>query len=129
MAVYTVESPIRVKVSANKHFSLNLNQYRNAHYFTLNTAKVNYGNIMAPLLKDIPHLGKVTITYSLYLKGKKRRDVNNILTVVDKFLADCLVNAGILNDDDYSHLDYSVFRFGGFTDKESHVIIEINQVT
>lgn len=128
MQTYTVTSPIKVKVSANKSFSLNLNQYRNAHYFTLNTAKTNYASLLVPVLKQIPKLEAVSLCYSLYLKGKRRLDINNILTVVDKFFADCLVEAGVLDDDDYSRLDHTIFRFGGFTDKESHVIIEIHKV-
>ena len=37
-----ISVPLVVSTSKNKKFILNLNNYRNAHYFILNTAKVKF---------------------------------------------------------------------------------------
>ena len=128
MTEYVIKSQIKVKLTQSKYFTLNQNQYRNAHYFTLNAAKENYTQTMLPLLSGIPELAQVDLKYTLYLKGKKRRDTNNILSVVDKFFADCLVKANVLVDDDYSRLRNTHFIFGGFTTEESYVLINIIEV-
>jgi hypothetical protein len=81
----------------NKKFTLNLNQYRNAHYFVLNEAKKTFCNVMGPAC--IPDQRKIKVKYIIHRKGKKRLDTMNIVSVVDKFFLDYLVGCGSIPDD------------------------------
>ena len=116
--VYKVQSPLSVQITKNKKFSLNLNQYRNSPYFTLNTAKVNYKQTVLPQLKELPKFTKVKLTYIFYPKDRRRYDVSNVCSVVDKFFSDALVETGHLEDDDYSHISDVLYCFGSI-DKEN----------
>lgn len=105
--------PITVPVSKNKNFSLNLNQYRNAHYQTLNKAKHNFEAIVKKILQNIPFLdGQQEFEYILYPKTKRELDVANICSIVDKFFSDSLVNQGKLKDDNFKYLPKVTYRFG-----------------
>jgi hypothetical protein len=95
----------------NKKFSLNLNVYRNAHYQTLNKAKIIFKN---QLLADYPELseikgltGKARISYNIIPNDKRKFDTMNIISVVDKFFLDALVAFGCITDDNYNYIVYN----------------------
>jgi hypothetical protein len=112
--MWTISLPLQVAVSKNKNFSLNLNQYRNAHFHTLNRAKEEFTELAVDLIKKvgIPKLAQVSLEYIVYPGTRQLCDVNNICSVVDKFFSDSLVHAGVLSDDNYTILADSRFRFG-----------------
>lgn len=100
--MWTVELPLIVPVSKSSKFSLNLNEYRNAHYQTLNKAKVVFKEMVTPLLKDLPKMQQVTLQYTLFPGSARLCDVSNICSVVDKFFSDALVENGHIDDDNYT---------------------------
>lgn len=110
--------PITVDLSEEKTLSLNLNTYRNTHHFQLNQAKVIFGDEVAEKVKALPAYERVALTYILYPRTKRRSDVANVCSIVDKFFSDVLVAWGKLPDDDYEHLPEVVYRFGA-VDKEN----------
>ena len=122
---YKLDAPLRVPVSKSKFFSLNLNQYRNAHYFTLNNAKKEFKSQMEKQITALPSLVQVWIVYELYLPSKRKADTSNICSIVDKFFCDALVELGKLPEDNYEHVIECLYRFGGVDTKNPRCEITI----
>jgi hypothetical protein len=116
--IIKINLPLTVHTSKNKKFILNLNNYRNAYFRVLSVAKKNYTDALLPELEDLPKFTEpVTLTYNYFAKTKRRIDISNPCSIIDKFACDALVKAEILKDDSYEHVNAVVYRFGGF-DKE-----------
>lgn len=116
--MWEVSLPTKVRISdnkvkANRYWNINLNQYRNANHFTLNAAKVNFAEIVAPRLAHIPPMERIRISYWLYTGTKALCDVANVCSIVDKFFCDVLTKEGIIPDDNYNNLIMVAFGFGG----------------
>lgn len=97
-------SPLRVPISKNKFWILNLNQYRNSHYQVLNDAKIAYKKLIKDQVEILPKLDKVFITYKLYPATKRKMDIGNITAIHRKFFEDALVELGKIPDDNYHHV-------------------------
>lgn len=109
---WKVVLPLKITVSG-KPFYLNLNQYRNAHYHTLNKAKVSFAELVTPLLTGIPFMDSCHFKYVYYSASHRESDISNICSVVDKFFSDTFVAAGKLIDDNYNYLKKVTYVFGG----------------
>lgn len=109
---WKIDLPIRIPITKNVNFSLNLNAYRNAHYQTLNKAKVTFKQIVSPFLVSIPQFETCEFIYTLYPKTNRLCDVANICSVVDKFFSDAFVENGHLKDDNYTYLPKVTYLFG-----------------
>lgn len=106
-----VEIPKKTK--KNERFYLNQNKFRNCHHFTMNKAKQLYKNIIASkFLPDEPLEGQLVFTYTLYPKSKRRMDLTNSLSAIQKFADDALVDLGVIPDDDYKTVSKVVYEFG-----------------
>ena len=113
-----INLPLTVPTSKNKKFILNLNNYRNAYFRVLSIAKRNYTDALMPDLADLPKFTEpVTLTYTYFAKTKRRIDISNPCSIIDKFACDALVKAGILKDDSFEQVTTVIYIFGGF-DKE-----------
>tara|TARA_R110000803_G_scaffold36783_1_gene79039 strand:+ start:68 stop:457 length:390 start_codon:yes stop_codon:yes gene_type:complete len=111
--------PLQIYYSKNKKFILNLNNYRNAYFRILSIAKKNYTEELLPELQDLPEFTEpVTLTYTYYAKTKRRIDISNPCSIIDKFACDALVKAGVLKDDSFEQVNQVIYKFGGF-DKEN----------
>lgn len=95
--------PWAVKTSKKKNFSPNLNQYRNAHHFTLSKAKKLYAAQITEQLSEIEPFKKVQVTLIAYPPTNRKFDLDNLAPHM-KFMLDALVTAGILEDDDYTYV-------------------------
>jgi len=107
LEVYTTKS----KTKKSK-FILNLNTYRNCHYTKLNSVKIAYKNAIQELIPGIK-LGKVKLTYTYYAKTRRRLDISNVCSIIDKFTCDALVDKGVLIDDNYDYIPEVTYKFGG----------------
>ena len=115
-----IKLPLEVYYSKNKKFILNLNNYRNAHYRVLATAKKLYSENLQASLKGIkPFTEPVILEYTYFAKSKRRLDVSNPCSIIDKFTCDALVKAGVLADDSYNEIDKIVYKFGGVDKSEA----------
>lgn len=123
--MYKVISPLKVKVSKNKYFILNLNNYRNTYYRTLNNAKINYKAAVALQLKDKPFYPSVGIIYQVYKGDKRRHDIGNVLSVHQKFFEDALVELGKVPDDNSDLIPLVVYLDGGIDREAPRVDIEV----
>jgi hypothetical protein len=99
--------PARLQVG-NKVFALNLNGYRNAHFQTLNNAKKNFKVLLYNTYPEILSIRaqSVIVQYKITPHNKRLFDTQNIISVVDKFFLDALVEAGTIPDDNYKIVTY-----------------------
>jgi hypothetical protein len=123
--MWTFSLPLKIFVSKNSDFSLNLNQYRNAHFQVLNKAKRNFESLAIGLIRGLPKLERCTLEYELFPGTAQLCDTNNICSIVDKFFSDALVEAGILPDDNYKYIFSSTFKFGRIDRENPRVDVTI----
>lgn len=123
-----IVAPLSVQQSKKKRFHLNLNLYRNAHFFTLNKAKKDYKAELQSQLDDVPIMQRIELTFTLYPKTKRLCDISNVLSIHDKFFCDALVEAGKIPDDNYLHLKKVTYLFGEIDKDNPRVEIIIEEV-
>ena len=114
-----IDLPLEIYYSKKKKFILNLNNYRNAHYRVLSTAKKLYSDELVPRLEEFDGFSEpVTLTYTYYARSNRRLDISNPCSIIDKFACDALVKAKILEDDSFNQVKQVVYIFGG-VDKDN----------
>ena len=123
--VAEIQLPLRVRQSKKKWFYLNLNQYRNAHYYTLNTTKVRFKEELKSVIAELPELNRAYFIYLLYPGTKRRLDTSNICSIVDKYFSDAVVEYGKLPDDNYLFLPAVSYSFKGVDKNNPRVVVQI----
>ena len=118
-------SPLKVKASKKKDFRLNLNEYRNTYFRTLNTCKINYKQDMKSQIAIGPNYNKVACIYTVYPKTRRNFDLGNICCIHQKFFEDALVELGKLDDDNYSKIPLVIYRYGEIDTENPRVEIEV----
>ena len=127
-----IQMPISVEIGIKKKrkFFLNLNLYRNNYMHTNNNIKKEYARIAHSFLPqwDVP-MQEIELEYVLFLPDKRKRDISNVLSIVDKFFCDALTTHKLIPDDNYEHLKKVVYKYGGFDpDGKGYVNITIKEV-
>lgn len=113
--IYVLNLPLRIflgnsrKKKANgekaeRFFYINLNQYRNADFHTLNKAKILFKEMVQEQINKLPTFEWVTLQYYLFPGSHRDMDTNNVCSIADKFFSDALVESGKLEDDNYRFL-------------------------
>ena len=105
--------PLSVAISSRKRFTLNLNVYRNSHHSVLNKAKVNYTEIILPLLRGLNVSPPCVLIYRYFAPTKRRVDIANVCSIIDKFTSDALVKAGVIEDDKTEIIRCVRYEWGG----------------
>jgi len=118
---------MRLPVSKKDQKALNLNVYRNLHFFQNNMMKEHFHKLMEPLLRDTPKMDQIKLHYTVNSRTKTRLDIMNVGSIVDKFFSDCLVTYGIIPDDDYKHIVFVSFDYGRIQPEE-HVLVTITEI-
>lgn len=80
---------------------LTLNNYRNWHYQVSNNTKRRFKSDIARML-DFKFDGRIKIEYFYWAPDKRKRDLMNVISVVDKFFQDAMVENGCIESDDLS---------------------------
>ena len=114
--ILTLPIYIRIgKTNKAKLYTINLNNYRNWHYLVNNTIKQKYHEIITSQIKPEMKLifKKPNIKYTIFLRDRRKADIMNYVSIVDKFTCDSLVKNFVLFDDDYSVLSNFKIEFGG----------------
>jgi hypothetical protein len=103
------------KTRSDKVFILNLNTYRNTHYMTLNQAKVAWSNLIGDILThrdSLPGTPPYRFVYTVFPSSNRKFDLSNVLSVIQKFTDDALINYGVISDDSYKVIPEIDYRFG-----------------
>jgi hypothetical protein len=127
------------KKSADKVWILNLNTYRNTHHFTLNTVKILWKDIVAEAISqeavrkwcyDPKHtFSKFRFVYTVYPETQRKFDLGNVLSIVQKFTDDALIDLGIIPDDNYKIIEEVVYRYGGWCKSYPRIELEIESIS
>ena len=125
VAEHTVRLPTYMNVSKKTRKALNLNVYRNLHHHSLNNQKQNFHEEVKKLLGGISKAQKIWIHYQVFAPTRGRLDTMNVGSIVDKYFSDTLVEAKIIEDDDYEHVVFNSFSFGGVCKMDGHTIATI----
>jgi hypothetical protein len=126
--VFQVKLPMKMQVNkGGDQESLNLNVYRNLHYFKLNHQKRAFQDFVKPLLSGIPSMESISLHYEINSKGESRLDIMNVGSIVDKFFSDALVHNKIILDDNYKHIVGISFSFGSLHPQNPHVLVTITE--
>lgn len=123
----SVNLSVPLKIRGKKDYPLNLNWYRNAHYFVLNDSKIAFKEFVEPFLRQIQPFTKVTIKYTVYAPNKRKFDISNVCSIVDKYFSDALIELGKLEDDNYEFLPMVQYQFGGIDKENPRVDILIEE--
>lgn len=125
--VFKIKLPMRLRISSKKKQALNLNVYRNLHFRSLSAQKNKFAKIAKKLLRGIPPLGVITLEYEVCPKSKRRLDIMNVGSIVDKYFSDALTDNGIIEDDDYIHIPSVSFVFGKLV-KSEYILVTITEI-
>jgi hypothetical protein len=129
---FTVTIPRKTK--ADKVFALNLNNFRNAHHFVMNQAKILWKDVVKAAVDKSGHYSggivmlvdsPFTFTYTAYPDSNRKFDLGNVLPAVQKFTDDALIELGIIPDDSYKVIPAIDYRFGGVDKENPRIELEI----
>ena len=114
-------------IHKDKKVYLNLNGYRNWHFFLSNQYKKNYkARVYEILDSGFLFEDKVHIEYTYYSPDKRKRDLMNVVAVVDKFFQDALVERGCIEADDTSIVKKVSVEYKGID--KTNPRIEVNLI-
>jgi len=120
-----IEIPRKTKPARKVY--LNLNNYRNLNFIVNNQAKHIYSEALQCVLSGLKLKTPIELHYT-YFKGSNRKsDKMNVLSIVDKFFCDSLVNYSCIPDDNDEYIGTQTFSFGGLDKNNPRVEILIKQ--
>lgn len=107
---------------------MNLNEYRNAHFFLLDKEKKKWERITVKesIAQRIRPIRKCRLTIEFYFKDRRRHDPDNYSASL-KFILDGMVKANILPDDDFSVIESLTVRQGGIH-MNPYLVIRIEEL-
>lgn len=123
LPIYLI-SPSKIK----KTWSINLNVYRNTNSMVLGNYKKLFHLEVAPLIKELPLMNKITLDYVLYPKSTREIDIANVLTIVDKFFCDVLVSEGKIPNDSFKYIKKITFSYGEPLPQNPHALCLITPI-
>jgi hypothetical protein len=119
-----IKAPLFVMVG-KKRFPINLNHFRNAYFHAINKSKILYKEQIQSQLVGLSLVPPLTITYTYYPPDKRLSDLGNVLTIQSKYFEDALVELGYLEDDNYTFINQSIYKFGSMDRTDPRVEIDI----
>lgn len=124
---WVINVPISLQLGS-KRFYLNMNVYRNAHYYILNNAKHLFKELIKDDISKLPIMGAIEVEYCLYPGSKRLCDISNVCCVVDKFFSDALVELGKLEDDNYTCITKITYCFGSIDKENPRVQVTLKEI-
>ena len=87
------------KTKPDRKIFINMNTYRNLHYFTNNKAKALFKEVVKPQLEGVKIKTPVEITYKVYKARNSMLDKMNVVSITSKYLLDAITQLGCWTDD------------------------------
>lgn len=107
---------------------LNLNWYRNAHFFLLNESKILFKDLIWNQIKELPYFTQVKLEYVIYPKTKRLFDISNVGSIVDKYFCDAMTEADKWEDDNYTVVKEVTYKLGTVDKDNPRVEVFITSV-
>jgi hypothetical protein len=123
MSFIEFELPIYYEKRKNKKILVGFNQIKNLNRFTYNDIKKYYENLVIIKCRKFKKekFKNYIIDYTYFYKNSKS-DLMNVISVIDKFVQDGLIKAGIILDDTVEN-NIKVVCNKGKKEKINHKII------
>ena len=125
------------KTKDDKVFAMNLNNFRNAHHFVMNKAKILWKEIVKDALEK-RHVGDTDyrtyydmpnepyrFVYTVFPSSGRKFDLGNVLPAIQKFTDDALVELEEISDDSWKVIKAIDYRFGGIDKENPRAELEI----
>lgn len=121
--------PIYINTSKKKKVLVSLNWYRNAHYGIKDKVKKQYHEIVYEQLRGArkPFDKRIGVKYQLWYK-RGDCDLMNVVSVLDKFLLDALVQAGMIKDDNVNKYISCHAEVGGKDSENPRLVCIIEEL-
>ncbi len=121
--------PIYANTSKKKKVLVSLNWYRNAHYGIKDKIKKEYHEIVYSQLRGLkqPFQKRIGVKYRLFYK-RGDCDLMNVVSVLDKFLLDALVQAGMIKDDNVNKYISCHAEVGGKDSENPRLVCIIEEL-
>ena len=100
------------KTKEDKVFHLNLNVYRNCHHMSLNQAKILWKELVNVPSMSAKMSPPFSFIYTVYPETNRKFDLGNVLSIVQKFTDDALIDMGVIPDDSYKIIPLILYQFG-----------------
>lgn len=99
------------KKKKSRNIMIGMNWYRNCNHHLSNDVKKYYHELVISQLEAFEgdKIGKYRVKYKLFYKSKSQ-DMMNILSVIDKFVQDGIVEFGLVNDDNVQYCKRVVYE-------------------
>jgi hypothetical protein len=124
--MYTISSPLYIfKNKRLDKWYIHLNNALSLQGRVYNTYKVRYSDQMSDTVSELPVFDKVRLIFTFYPGTKRRCDLSNMCSIIDKFICDVLVRSGKIPDDDYHHIPSIHYEFGSLDRENPRVDIQI----
>lgn len=122
------------KTKKDKVFAPNLNTYRNAHHMILSQAKIAWKeNLLATCLLNLDWSAcpkpPCKLIYTIFPQSGRRFDISNVLSIVEKFTNDVLVEYGFLPDDSFKIIPAIDYRFGKIDKENPRIELEVKPLS
>ena len=108
-----------------KKVRLNLNEYRNWHYRVSNIYKKSFKALVSESIESLLFTKQIKIEYTYYAPDARKRDLMNVIAVVDKFFQDALVENGCMDSDDTDTVVAVSSLYGGIDRGNSRIDVTI----
>jgi Holliday junction resolvase RusA-like endonuclease len=122
--------PILIHTTKSKtpksKFYLNLNTYRNAHFQKLNHAKVFFKEMVQEMTIEELSEPPYSITYTYYAPTKRKCDISNVCSIIDKFVCDAFTEIGLWEDDNIDFVKKVSYVWGGVDKENPRCEMEVN---
>lgn len=114
-----INLPLNVQVSKKKKFILNLNNFRNVHYQTLNKAKAMYHQYIAAIAPKLDYrIAECSIHYVYHHGNARKYDIANPVSIIDKFACDGLTHINYWEDDNNEVIKKVTYEVGDLDRKD-----------
>ena len=128
MPAISMVLPVKVLVD-KKYIRLNLNWYRNAHHHINNKAKKAFKSEVSNVLGEwvFEPLRCISIRLTYIPSNNRKFDIDNVDSVVRKYLLDALQEFGVIEEDNYEHVVKLTAMVGqhDYEADDHYVIVEI----
>ncbi len=116
--------PTYIYLSNNKKYHLNLNNYRNWHFYLSNRIKKEFKEIVQYDLLGLRFKKKISLDFILIKKSKRKIDRSNVLSIIEKFFCDTMVECGCIPDDNDDYIESTHYYSKKGDDKKVIILIK-----
>lgn len=114
------------KTLKDKKIMMNFNTVKTLHHMQYNIVKKAFKEQIKPLFKDFEAIdGQCKVKYKITAHNKRKFDLLNIVTIIDKFLLDALQDFGIIEEDNFEIVIGYEVEFGGIDSTLKERLIEV----